>query len=283
MAQAPLQGRPERKTGAAADRHLPSAGPGGFSDEPLATEETLTSAPKPKKRAVGSRRNGRPRAVLDNGHAAGGNGREYRAAADQEPPSAALESSAIAKPSGREGDTTSEVASALLQADRTLEGHIDTVDWAAVNGWVWDPKAPEERIRLELVDGETPLATAIASAHRSELMQRGIGDGGYGFSIQFPNEIQAEGRHTLHLRCADSGAPVPGSPIVLDYTGLIETPGGLNDLTPSPASRILPFLPMATLVGPRILFDVSDLIYYIGEHANLTGIQRVRHASLSRF
>jgi glycosyltransferase involved in cell wall biosynthesis len=273
MAQAPLQGRPERKTGAAADQHLPAAGPDGFSDEPLATEETLTLAPMPKKRTVGSRRNGRPRAVLDNSHAACGNGREYRAAADQKAPSAALESSAIAKPSGREGETSWEVASASLQTNRMLEGQIDTVDWAAVNGWVWDPKTPGERIRLELVDGETPLATAVASAHRSELARRGIGDGGYGFSIQFPNQIQAEGRHTLHLRCADSGAPVPGSPIVLDYTGLVETLGGLND-TPSPASRTLPH--SATLVGLRILFDVSDLIYYIGEHANLTGIQRVQ-------
>jgi glycosyltransferase involved in cell wall biosynthesis len=273
MAQAPLQGRPERKTGAAADQHLPAPGPGGFSEEPLATEETLTLAPKPTNRTAGSRRNGRRRAVLDNGHAACANGREYREAVDQETPSAALESSAIAKPSGREDETSPEVAPASLQTHRTLEGQIDTVDWAAVNGWVWDPKTPGERIRLELVDGETPLATAIASAHRSELVKRGIGDGGYGFSIQFPNEIQAEGRHTLHLRCADSGAPVPGSPIVLDYTGLVETPGRLND-TPSPASWIPPH--SATLVGLRILFDVSDLIYYIGEHANLTGIQRVQ-------
>ena len=30
------------------------------------------------------------------------------------------------------------------------------------------------------------------------------------------------------------------------------------------------------VVGTRVLFDVSDLIYYIGEHANLTGIQRVQ-------
>jgi len=32
----------------------------------------------------------------------------------------------------------------------------------------------------------------------------------------------------------------------------------------------------ATDVGTRILFDVSDLIYYIGHHPNLTGIQRVQ-------
>jgi glycosyltransferase involved in cell wall biosynthesis len=237
----------------------------------LAKEETLTSAPKPVKRANGSRRNGRPRAVLDNGHAGRGNGREHRAAPDQEAPSASLESSAIPESSGREDETSSEVASASLETRRTLEGQIDTVDWAAVNGWVWDPKTPGERIRLELVDGETALATATASAHRSELVKRGIGDGGYGFSIKFPDEIQAEGRHTLHLRCVDSGAPVPGSPIVLDYTGLLETPSGLNDIPPS---RTLP--QSAAHVGLRILFDVSDLIYYIGEHANLTGIQRVQ-------
>jgi hypothetical protein len=274
MAQTPLQGRRQREMKAVADQHLPAAGPDGFSEKPLATDETLTLAPKPKKRTVGSRRNGRPRAVLDNGHAACANGREHRAATDQEAPSAAVESSAIAEPPGGEGETTSEVASASLQTHRTLEGQIDTVDWAAVNGWVWDPKTPGERIRLELVDGETALATAIASAHRSELVKRGIGDGGYGFSINFPDEIQAEGRHTLHLRCAESGAPVPGSPIVLDYTGLLETPGGLTDTPASPPSRTLP--QSAAHVGLRILFDVSDLIYYIGEHANLTGIQRVQ-------
>jgi glycosyltransferase involved in cell wall biosynthesis len=33
---------------------------------------------------------------------------------------------------------------------------------------------------------------------------------------------------------------------------------------------------LATGTGARILFDISDLVYYIGEHANLTGIQRVQ-------
>ncbi len=34
--------------------------------------------------------------------------------------------------------------------------------------------------------------------------------------------------------------------------------------------------PALAVVGTRVLFDISDLVYYIGEHANLTGIQRVQ-------
>src|SRR5207248_2697041 len=121
---------------------------------------------------------------------------------------------------------------------------------------------------------ETPLVTALASDDRPELVKRGIGDGRYGFSIEFPSEILPEGRQTLHLRCADSGAIVPGSPIVLDYTGVPQTPVVMTGMAASPATRPLPHSP--PLAGTRILFDVSDLIYYLGEHANLTGIQRVQ-------
>jgi glycosyltransferase involved in cell wall biosynthesis len=250
--------------------------------------------------------NARPRPVPDNGHGARASGHENPAAADQETPFAAPESSAMANLPGRKKAATSEIAAAPFQTNRRLQGHIDAVDWAAVNGWVWDPNTPGERIRLELVDGETPLVTTIARDHRPELVKQGIGDGGYGFSIEFPNEMLAEGRHTLHLRCADSGATVPGSPINFDSTRLAETPDAMTELgrqpsaqggsaapvvwtdhgegrgsvakaylpSASPASRTLPR--SAPLVGTRILFDISDLIYYLGEHANLTGIQRVQ-------
>jgi glycosyltransferase involved in cell wall biosynthesis len=172
------------------------------------------------------------------------------------------------------GDVVAPSGGPQFEDECRLQGQIDAVDWAAVNGWVWDPRAPEKRIRLELVDGEIPLVTTIASNPRPELVKRGVGDGSYGFSLQFPNEMLGEGRHTLHLRCADSGAVVPGSPIVLDYTGLTETSSAINGTSAMPAARMLQR--SVPLAGTRILFDISDLIYYIGEHANLTGIQRVQ-------
>jgi glycosyltransferase involved in cell wall biosynthesis len=235
MARTPPHAKRQTKTPAAADHGFAVTEPASLSvQEAMDTETASALAPMDE--------NTRLRPVLDNGHDVRSNGGENPA----EP----------------------------FQTNRRLQGQIDAVDWAAVNGWVWDPKRPGERIRLELVDGETPLVTTLANDHRPELLKRGIGDGGYGFSIEFPDEVLTEGRHTLHLRCADSGAAVPGSPINLDYDRLALTPDVITDLPASPAPRALPRSP--AIASTRILFDISDLIYYLGEHANLTGIQRVQ-------
>jgi glycosyltransferase involved in cell wall biosynthesis len=245
MARTPPHAKRQVKTRAAADQGFAAAGTAAFSaQEAMVTEAASALAPISRARTGASRgigENTRLGPVQGNGHDARGNGWEDPA----EP----------------------------CQTHRRLQGHIDTVDWAAVNGWVWDPETPGERIRLELVDGETPLVTTIASDHRPELVKRGIGDGKHGFSIEFPDEVLTEGRHTLHLRCADSGAAVPGSPINLDYDGLAKIPDVTTDMA-SPAPRPLPR--SAPIAGTRIMFDISDLIYYLGEHANLTGIQRVQ-------
>ena len=241
MARTPPQGKRREKTGTAADQGPTAAGPAAFSvQEAVATEAASALPPMSTGRTGDSRRmagNARPRPAPDNAHGARASGHENPAAADQETPFAAPESSAIGNLRGREEAVTSEIAAAPFQTNRRLQGHIDAVDWAAVNGWVWDPNTPGKRIRLELVDGETALVTTIAKDHRPELVKRGIGDGGYGFSIEFPNEMLAEGRHTLHLRCADSGATVPGSPINFDSTGLAETPDAMTELGRQPSPQ----------------------------------------------
>src|SRR5262245_61481818 len=205
MARTAPHAKRRGKAGAAPDR------------SPMVAERSELAAATSSERAGAARPvagNTRPRPIRRNSHDVSGNGHE---APDQEMPPATSESAAIA-----------EQPTPL--PPRRLQGHIDTVDWSAVNGWVWDPDSPAERIRLELVDGEIPVVTTIASNRRPELVKRGIGDGEYGFSIEFPNEMLAEGRHTLHLRCADSGAAVPGSPIILDYTSLAETPRVMTDI-----------------------------------------------------
>ncbi len=115
-------------------------------------------------------------------------------------------------------------AEAQIGAQPALLGNIDEATWTTIEGWVWDPEAPEERIRLELVEGETQLAMAVASDDRPDLVQAGVGDGRHGFSIELKPGLLAEGGHILHLRCVDTRLAVPGSPIILQSSAEAPAP-----------------------------------------------------------
>jgi hypothetical protein len=38
-----------------------------------------------------------------------------------------------------------------------LQGAVDEVRPSGITGWVWDPRQPQQRISLDLMDGETRL------------------------------------------------------------------------------------------------------------------------------
>ena len=173
--------------------------------------------------------------VMPSEDATRGIGAPAAALSDEIRPSTGRDGAAIAGAPLPEAIATSDLATAGSGARRTLQGHIEA-DWRSIKGWVWDPTTPTERIRLELLDGDTRLATTVASENRPGLILSGIGDGRHGFTIEMTDGLIPEGRHVLHLRCADSGAEVPGSPIVLE--------GGLSAPTPkalAPEHRAIPF------------------------------------------
>ncbi|HVB18614.1 MAG TPA: hypothetical protein VNF04_18960, partial [Stellaceae bacterium] len=96
-----------------------------------------------------------------------------------------------------------------------LQGTIDAADWTGIRGWIWDPRQPQRRIALELLDGDTPLATVVASDYRKDLEQAGIGDGRHGFAFSFSETLLPYARHVLHLRPVGSPVEVPSFPRVL--------------------------------------------------------------------
>jgi glycosyltransferase involved in cell wall biosynthesis len=96
-----------------------------------------------------------------------------------------------------------------------VQGKIEAVTRNAVKGWAWVPGAPQERVRLELLEDGVPLATAVANLARADLSAEGIGDGQYGFEIELKPDILSGAQHVLHLRCAETGAAVQGSPMVI--------------------------------------------------------------------
>jgi GT2 family glycosyltransferase/glycosyltransferase involved in cell wall biosynthesis len=123
----------------------------------------------------------------------------------------------------------SDIGQAELASAHPLHGFIEEVQATVIKGWVWDPQTPSQRIRLELIEGETRLATVVASEDRPGLILSGIGDGQHGFSITLDPELLSAGTHILYLRSADTGVAVPGSPIV--FEGAAE-PGDLADAAP---------------------------------------------------
>jgi glycosyltransferase involved in cell wall biosynthesis len=99
---------------------------------------------------------------------------------------------------------------------RALQGYIDEANSSRIRGWVWDPRQPEGRVALELVDGDARLASAVANQYRSDLRQAGIGDGRHAFTVALDGASLSAARNLLHLRCAETGREVPGSPVVIE-------------------------------------------------------------------
>ena len=97
---------------------------------------------------------------------------------------------------------------------RTLLAYIDKGDKDRIAGWVYDPQQPHEVIALELLDGDTRLASVLANRYRSDLRWLGFGDGRHGFDISLAEALLPGARHVLHLRCADTGKEIPGSPVI---------------------------------------------------------------------
>jgi GT2 family glycosyltransferase/glycosyltransferase involved in cell wall biosynthesis len=122
--------------------------------------------------------------------------------------------------------------------DRALQGYIDEVSSRRITGWVWNPQQPYSSIELELVDGDTRLARVTADHYRSDLRQVGIGDGRHAFLVPLGEELLPSARNVLHLRCAETGMEVPGSPVIIERSGV------------AAASRVLaePYVPAMGIV-----------------------------------
>ena len=132
-------------------------------------------------------------------------------------------------------------------AERLLQGHIDVAKWPRVKGWVWDPEAPSERVRLEFVEGPRRLLTVLASLGRPDLAVAGIGDGMYGFDVDLNDSPIGAGRRALTVRCAATAAELPGSPITLDVPATGDAPS-----TPSAAPEAArPLAPPKTPNSPH--------------------------------
>lgn len=78
-------------------------------------------------------------------------------------------------------DSIDNVAASDTAETVRIRGFVDTIRADFVSGWAWNSQAPEERLEIEILLGETPLGTTRADRMRPDLEANGIGDGKHAF------------------------------------------------------------------------------------------------------
>eukprot|EP01037_Dinobryon_pediforme_P013327 gene13327-13441_t len=133
----------------------------------------------------------------------------------------------------------------LLSLTPPLADCIGTIDFVdptgVVEGWCWCPEDPASRTAITLRINGVPAATALCDAMRPDLLDRGIGDGAYGFVLILPDSvIHGTGEAELTLHEAETGQlldgprrlhPTPASPAASPHTSVHVLEGNLDGVT----------------------------------------------------
>lgn len=110
-----------------------------------------------------------------------------------------------------------------LQQPLLLQGHFDLISDGFAEGWTFNSARPEDRLTVEILEGDRVVARGVADLPREDLEKAGIGDGRHHFKLQLsfelkdgqPHELVAKVRGTTHL--------LVGSPKT--YQTEVESPG----------------------------------------------------------
>lgn len=112
-------------------------------------------------------------------------------------------------------------------AGNDYTGRLNSVDCSTVKGWVWDKINPNAALTVELVEGSTVLATAVANTFQQTLLDAGYGTGNYGFAIPLPSSVRDGQAHQLSVRVKNTSYVLTDSPksvtcAVNEYAGRFE-------------------------------------------------------------
>ncbi len=91
-------------------------------------------------------------------------------------------------------------------------GTFEPIECQAIHGWAWDPKNPDETIKVEIFDGDRLITTVAADKFRKDLADLGFGNGKHSFQITPPKELLDGNSHTLHAKFAGTNVDLRTSP-----------------------------------------------------------------------
>ena len=124
-----------------------------------------------------------------------------------------------------EAETKADAGQVRQDADATIpvqeatevEGYIDGLDsrWHVI-GWARSLLRDDERLKLELAEGNQTISTDRAERFRGDLLASKRGDGKYGFQLSIPASLFDGRRHNFTVRVAP-----PATPYVLGRLDII--------------------------------------------------------------
>jgi hypothetical protein len=103
-----------------------------------------------------------------------------------------------------------------------LRGRLDQADRQSIAGWAQDEADPERRVGLVLMLNGEIIGRFLANQHRQDLEDQGLGSGRHAFWIRIPATLSATKSYLIAILREVDGAPLPGSPILLDPLGDID-------------------------------------------------------------
>lgn len=77
---------------------------------------------------------------------------------------------------------------------------VDVLNGTRTAGWAWCPSRPDERLTLEILDGQEVIGEVVADNYREDLEKAGKGDGRYAFEFRFPKMIPTSRLHRISFR-----------------------------------------------------------------------------------
>jgi len=107
------------------------------------------------------------------------------------------------------------------------KGVFEYVNCNEVGGWVWDKNDPSTAQTVELLEGNTVLATGPANIYKEYLKTGGYGTGNYGFKFPMPASLKDGKAHQLTVRVKGTSYVLGSSPLTITcavnaYQGVFE-------------------------------------------------------------
>ncbi|MCE7070998.1 T9SS type A sorting domain-containing protein [Dyadobacter sp. CY327] len=91
-------------------------------------------------------------------------------------------------------------------------GNFEATDCYTIKGWAWDMNRPDTAVTVEILEGNTLIASAVANVYRDELKVSGVGTGFYGFTLNMPNILRDGKAHQVSIRIKNTTYQLSNSP-----------------------------------------------------------------------